>query len=164
GAKALDADQSWPAGAAVHACELPARNRLAATSWEHLLAVLREALTVAGGATEMAGLGSVDRRGARSGGGGCAALGPGGTPARVGRQLSELVPALHRAAQEVSAARLRNGSGDHGAGRHITTTNGHSLWVGVWLACWGRYGHSPAWVQLRASKGIGVDALAEALA
>lgn len=155
---------TWPEGAKLHACELPKGNRLAATSWEHLLPVLRHALAVAGDTAALEDLAQLEGLVAWRGRVGWTPLAPGDLPVRAGRQISELIPAVLGAAQAVSVAKLRNGSADQGPGRYLTTGSGHTIWAGLYMAWWGRYGHSPAWAQVKAGKVGGVDLIAEALA
>ncbi|MEV7428309.1 hypothetical protein AB0N29_01710 [Nocardioides sp. NPDC092400] len=145
-------------------CLLPSGNTLAATSWTHLLAVLREALGVAGDSAGLADLAQIDGLVAWRGRVGWTPVVPGDLPTRSGRQLSALVPALLAAAQQSSSTKVRNGSGDQGPGRYISSPGGHTLWVGMWLSWWARHGESPLWAQIRAADGTPVDLIAAQLA
>lgn len=155
---------AWSDNDSVVRCQLPSANLLAATSWDHLLAVLREALGVANDSAGLADLSQIDGLVAWRTRMGWTPLIADDLPVRSGRQLSGLVNATIAAASETSAAKIRNGSGDQGAGRYITTASGHTVWVGVWLSWWGRYGHSPVWAQVRAAKGTSVHLIGEQLA
>ena len=75
-------------------------------------------------------------------------LAAGDLPDRAGRQLTRLRDAVIAASVNASTPKTRNGSGDAGPGRWITSPEGRTLWAGLWLSQWGRCGVSPVWVSV----------------
>lgn len=124
---------------------------LAAVSWTRVLASLRDAMANSLERSNLSDLEQIEglvRWRTRTG---WTPLLPGDLPARAGRQLAALASSVLRAAVTASAATVRNGSGDYGFGRHITTPGGRSYWIGLWWEYWGEYGNTPVWAQIKAT-------------
>lgn len=125
---------------------------LAAMSWETLLHRMDAAMAKQGdteGLAELAQLrGLVQWRTAV----GWVPLAPEDLPQRVGRQLHAVHTVMKSVAQQVAATskgKTRNGSGDNGFGRHVSTASGKSIWFGTWTSWWDRFGPGPAWAQIK---------------
>lgn len=140
---------------------------LAALSWESLLSRMEAAMAKMGdtvGSAELAQIrGLVTWRTST----GWIPLAPDDLPQRVARQLGGINAVLRAVAQRVAAeagTKPRNGSGDGGFGRHVTTASGKPIWIGTWLRWWDRYGPGPAWTQVRLKATQQVAPTVEALA
>ncbi|MGO4664537.1 hypothetical protein AB4Z14_21980 [Terrabacter sp. 2TAF16] len=142
---------------------LASGNVLAATSWQYVLAVMREAMGVANEEENLHDVAQIQGLVEWRSRVGWTPLLPGDLPARTGRQLSALVDALLGAASGISAAKATSGSGDAGAGRYVTSPGGRTVWIGMWLSWWGTYGESPVWIQAKARPGQPVDLIAAQL-
>lgn len=137
-----------------------AGNVIAATSWQHLIAVMKEAMGVADERDNLHDLAQIQGLVEWRSRVGWTPLLPGDLPIRTGRQLSALVDVLLGAAAAVSSARATSGSSDSGAGRYVTSPGGRVVWVGIWTSLWGTHGGSPAWIQAKALQGQPVDLIA----
>jgi len=139
---------------------------IAVLSWESLLNRIEAAMAKMGdtsGAAELTQIrGLVEWRTTT----GWVPFAPEDLPQRVGRQLEGVANVLRSVAQQVAAAagtKPRNGSGDGGFGRHITTASGKSIWIGIWFRWWDRYGPGPAWAQVKLKTPQQVALTADAL-
>ncbi len=136
---------------------------LAAVTWPRLLSVLRQAVELSGDTSDRSDLEQLDglvRWRTRTG---WLPLAAGDLPDTAGRQLAGVRNAVLRAASQVSAAKVRNGSGDGGPGRWFKTPGGRWLWAGFWLNQWDRGGISPAWATVSASSDTSFAAITDAL-
>lgn len=138
-------------------------NVLAATSWQYLLGVMKEAMGIADEEENLHDVAQIQGLVEWRSRVGWTPLLPGDLPTRTGRQLSALVDALLGAASGVSAAKATPGSGDSGAGRYVTSPGGRTVWIGMWLSWWGTYGESPIWIQVKARPEQPVDLIAAQL-
>jgi hypothetical protein len=136
---------------------------LAAISWELLLAQLREALMASQDVKGLADLSQIEGLTKWRSQAGWTPLLPGDLPLRSGRQLSALIPAVLDAAGACTKPKTRNGSGDGGPGRWVTTDGGWSFWVGIWFDHWARYEASPVWAQVIPTPQWSADSIASAL-
>lgn len=87
---------------------------------------------------------------------------PGDLPQRTGRQLTAITEMIKSVCAQASSKKVRNGTGDGGPGRYITSPSGKSLWVGAWFSWWDRYG-GPLWIDVRLKTTQEMVVLAEAL-
>lgn len=136
---------------------------MAAVSWPRLLGALRDGVELAGDAPARADLAQLDglvRWRTRTG---WLPVAAGDLPDTAGRQLAGIRDAVLRATAEVSAAKVRNGSGDAGPGRWFKTSGGRWMWAGLWLSQWSRDGHSPAWASVSAKSDASFAAISDAL-
>lgn len=136
---------------------------LAAVTWPRLLGALRQGVELTGDTAARADLDQLDglvRWRTRTG---WLPLAAGDLPDTAGRQLAGVRDAVLRATAEVSAAKVRNGSGDGGPGRWFKTPGGRWMWAGLWLGQWARTGHSAVWATVSAKSDASFAALSEAL-
>lgn len=136
---------------------------ISAVSWKRLLDTLRAAIEKAADSEALADLpqieGLVDWR-SRTG---WTPLVPGDLSERSGRQIDALRTSIVQAAMRATAQTARNGTGDTGPGRWITSAGGHKYWAGIWFHGWSRHGLSPVWVTVRASSHATMQVIEKAL-
>ncbi len=137
---------------------------VAAITWAGLLGLLQHAVDVGrdargkGDLVQLAGLVSWRSRT------GWTPLLPGDLPETSGRQLRGLRECVVKAATQVSAQKIRNGTSDGGPGRYLRTGGGRWIWIGLWFSAWDRFGNTPVWATIRTQSDESFAALSAALA
>lgn len=147
----------------VHAPIAGTSHVIAVVSWESLLHRLEAATTKYGdteGSSELAQVKGLVKWRTNAG---WVPLAPDDLPQRVGRQLRSLVEVLKSVCGRASQGKTRNGSGDGGFGRYITTPSGKTIWVGLWNRWWDDYGPGPAWAEVKLTSPQQVALLSSAL-
>jgi hypothetical protein len=136
---------------------------LAVVPWGTLLSRLETAVTDADDVASRADLRQLSGLVAWRSRSGWVPIVPGDLPERAGRQIVGLRDAVIKAAQDVSTLKTRNGTGDNGPGRWITTRDGKSIWVGILFPEWGKYGITPVWLFIEPSASTNSTQLQAAL-